>query len=163
MLIGGCAVGYMAMGKWYSENGNRVDKVPHWAWIVFIPLWLFAAHRYTFEMWNFDYQKRAYIISIAVACVASMFIYRSARQITQRINPRWYGWLQWCGENSLTILIGHFFAFEIMFLLIGAFHHIYTQTEIVVWGVGGTVGWILLLQIGKKCLNCMKLSKEIER
>lgn len=159
MLIGGCAVGYMAMGKWYSEHIDRVDKVPQWVWLVFIPLWLFVARRYYFQMWNFDYQKRAYIISVAVACMASMFIYRGAHQISQKTNPRWYRWLQWCGENSFTILLGHFFAAEIMYIMIGVFEHTFTRAEIVVWWVGGTAVWALLLLIGKRCIRMCDLNK----
>ena len=156
MLIGGCAVGYMAFGKWYEENRDTVNKAPVWVWLGFIPIWLFSAYRFYFEMYGFNYLKRAYVITVIVACLACAFIYHAAEELTAKVNPKWYKWLQWCGLNSLVILICHFFAQEMLIVAKDVFHCFFTDLEIVLWKVIGTFGLVLVWFIGKKCIKQLK-------
>ena len=156
MLVGGCAVGYMAFGKWYSENRNLVNKVPIWMWLCFIPIWLFSAYRFYFEMYGFNYLKRAYVITMIVACVACALIYHSTEKISSTINPQWYKWLQWCGINSLVILICHFFAQEMLIAAKDVFHYSFTDLEVILWKVIGTFALVFIWFVGKKYLRRQK-------
>ena len=156
MLIGGCAVGYMALGKWFSENRNVVNKISWWIWICFIPIWLFSAYRFYFEMYGFSYQKRAYIIGVIVACVASMLIYLCAHMATAKIPSKWYRWLEWCGLNSLVILICHFFAQEIITIVRMAYDISLSKTGMAMGIVFGTFGLLCLWIVSKKFLGHLR-------
>ena len=156
LLISGCAVGYMALGKWYSENRKIVNNIPKWLWLGFIPVWLLSAYRFYFEMYGFNYLKRAYIICVIVACVACLLIYLCSQQVVNKVSPKWYRWLEWCGRNTLTILICHFLSQEVMLILKSSFNCSFTSWEATALLLFGTFAILFLWCVMKRCIKLVK-------
>lgn len=116
ILIGACGLGYMAVGRYISEHKNLFLRVSIWFWICFIPIWIYVSQRWYFEMWGFTYLRRMYVVTMIIANLASLCLYRLCVYVGSFSTNKkriLVPFLQWCGINSLTILLCHQIAGEI--------------------------------------------------
>ncbi|MDO5340845.1 MAG: acyltransferase family protein [Bacteroidia bacterium] len=78
MLMGACGMGYFGVGKYVSDNRDSFFKLPLWLWVLVAIPFVYLGVKFSMGMSYFSYMKRAYPLSIIVACFWSLFLYRLA-------------------------------------------------------------------------------------